>query len=37
MPERLRIPAVDALALRIFLAQRIEIALGIAPKSLHWC
>ena len=35
MREQLHIPPEDALALRLFLSQRVETALGMEPKSLH--
>ncbi len=35
MPRHVHIPAVDALALRLFLSQRVEAALGMPPRTLH--
>lgn len=35
MPERVLVPAVDALAIRIFLTRRVEAAMGLKPKSFH--
>ncbi len=35
VPAQLQVPPVDALALRLFLTRRIELALGMKPKSMH--
>jgi cell division septation protein DedD len=34
VPAQLQVPPVDTLALRLFLTRRIELALGMRPKSL---
>jgi hypothetical protein len=35
VPAKFQVPPVEALALRLFLAKRIEAALGMIPKSLR--
>ena len=35
VPEHFHVPAVDALALRLFLSRRVELALGMEAKSLQ--
>ena len=35
VPAQLQVPPVDALALRLFLTRRIEMAVGMKPKSMH--